>query len=176
MLLIGTLSPAQPDGWWPQLVEDGSAPGRHVQLMQAPEDAPWDDYQVIARCNPVLRVSASQRRTALRQRDEARRNPRLRPAFEAWRLNRLVEVTRESLLRVQDYKAMVAREVPDRSGRPVLGIDAGAVSSWTAAALVWPNGRVEAVALVGGAKSLAKERAVMGGPRAIPSASRLPGP
>ena len=154
LLLIGTLSPSRPGLWWPDLVQGVPLPGQHLQLLQAHDDEPWDSWPVIRRSNPVLGVHPGLRRRVLRERDEARANPDARRRFEAWRLNRLREPGREMLVSVEEYRAMIARDVPDRDGRPVVGIDTGATSAWTAAAALWPNGRVETMALVGGATSL----------------------
>ena len=155
LLMIGTRAPSPPDGWWPEFLSGGSSDGVHVELIAAPADEPWDAWPTIRKVNPMVNCSATLRRRILRERERGRKSDLDRRRFEAFRLNRLTDVARTSLLSVQDYKTMIAREAPDRTGRPILGIDAGAVSSWTAGVLVWPNGRVEALAMVGGAKPLA---------------------
>ena len=45
---------------------------------------------------------------------------------------------------------MTARAVPDRTGRPICGVDLGAGRAFSAAAAVFPNGRVECVAVMPG--------------------------
>ena len=47
--------------------------------------------------NPMVAVNPDLRKTILRERGEARRNPGQRAAFEAYRLNRQVNVTHEML-------------------------------------------------------------------------------
>ena len=92
LLVIGTRAPGEEGSWWPSLVDGGSGPGTHVTELSAPPDEPWDSWQTIRRVNPLVLASASLRRTILRERDDARRNPTMRPAFEAYRLNRSVAV------------------------------------------------------------------------------------
>lgn len=156
VLAIGTRAPAEPDSWWPALLDGGSGPGVHVEAMTAPDGAPWDAWSTIRACNPMVAHNASLRRTILRERDEARRNPTLRPAFEAHRLNRQVDATREVLLTVADWERVEARPVPEREGQPVVGIDLGAERSWSGAFALWPNGRGEAYATCPGIPDLAE--------------------
>ena len=165
LLLIGTRSPATPGDWWPLLLDAGSGPGSHVSILDGPENAAWDDYQVIARANPVIRVSESQRRVVLRERDEARQQTWRQPAFEAWRLNRLRQPEREMLLQLSDWKNVTERPCPPREGRPVVGFDLGASRSWTGCSAIWENGRVEAFAVVAGLPSLADRERQDGAPR-----------
>ena len=40
LLLIGTRAPAEAGSWWPELLEAGSGPGVHVEVLAAPDDAP----------------------------------------------------------------------------------------------------------------------------------------
>ena len=87
LVLIGTRAPAPPESWWSGLLDSGSGPGTHVEVMTPPEDQPWDKW-VIRAANPVVLANPDLRRTILRERDDARRNPTLRPAFEGFRLNR----------------------------------------------------------------------------------------
>ena len=156
--------------WWPRLIEDGSGPGCHVTVLDAPEDEPWDDYQVIAAANPVIRVSGSLRRTVLRERAEARLHVWRQPAFEAWRLNRLRQPEQEMLLSVADWRRVTERPCPPREGRPVCGIDLGASRSWTGVVAAWANGRVEAFAVVAGLPSLTDREKADGAPRGSYSA------
>ena len=54
---------------------------------------------------------------------------------------------------------MIARPVPERDGRPIVGIDLGAGRAWSAAVAIWRSGRVEALAVAPGVPSLeAQER------------------
>ena len=143
LLIIGTLSPADPDNWWPRMVRSGSGPGRYVQLMDAPEGAPWDSYQTIARANPVVRVSASLRARVLRERDEARTDAQKRHEFKLWRLNHHGQAGRDMLLTPAEWRRVEAR--------PGSGAGPGAVrlaSTWAPAGAgrpLWPCGRAGAL-------------------------------
>ena len=61
------------------------------------------------------------------------------------------------LLTVDEWKRVLAREVPERRGRPVVGVDCGAGRAWSSAAAVWPNGRIESVAIAPGTPSIADQ-------------------
>ena len=37
LFLIGTRAPAEPANWWPELLDAGSGPGRHVKVLSAPD-------------------------------------------------------------------------------------------------------------------------------------------
>ena len=156
LLLIGTQAPAAASSWWPELLKNGSGPGLHVSLIAADEKEPWDAWQTIRKANPLVAVNPALRRTILRERDEARRNPSLQPSFLAYRLNRLVDVRAEVLVNLADWKAVEARPVPERAGRPILALDLGSTRSWSAAWCLWPSGRSELYALAPGVPDLLK--------------------
>ena len=128
----------------------------HIEVLTAPDDAPWDAWSTIRKVNPLLMHNASLRRTVLRERDAARRDETLRPAFRAYRLNQQVDVEQEVLVEVADWKRVEAREVPPRQGRPIVGFDLGAERSWSAAFCVYPNGRSEAYAVMPGIPGIAE--------------------
>ena len=155
LFLIGTRSPAEDGSWWPSLLDGGSGDGTHIQVLSAPDDQPWDAWGTVRAANPLLNVNKDLRRTVLRERDDARRNSTLKPAYEAYRLNRMIDVSSEVLVQVDNWKRVEAREVPPRSGRPIVGWDTGAERSWCAAWLLWPNGRSECYALCPGIPDLA---------------------
>ena len=125
LVLIGTRAPAPPDSWWSGLLDSGSGPRTHVEVMTAPEDQPWDKWEVIRAANPMVLANPDLRRTILRERDDTRRNPTHRPAFEGFRLNRAVAVGEEMLVGVDTWKTVEGREVPPREGRPVASLDLG---------------------------------------------------
>ena len=167
LLLLGTRAPADPGSWWPDLVDAGSGPGTHVTELRAPADEPWDDYQVIARVNPLIRTNPSLRATIIRERDAARTNPTLRRSFEAYRLNRTVAVHEDVLVDVEAWKGVEAREVPPRDGKPLVGLDLGSERSWSAAWCLWRNGRSECYALAPGIPSLEDREKADGQPRGL---------
>lgn len=167
LLLIGTRAPAEPGTWWPELLDGGSGPGEHIEVLAAPLAEPWDAWSTIRRTNPLLNVHATLRRTVLRERDAARRNPTRRASFEAYRLNREVRVSTDVLVTVPDWKRVEAREVPPRTGRPVVGLDLGSERSWSAAWALWQNGRSECYALCPGIPDLAERERADAMPRGL---------
>ena len=167
LVLIGTRAPAEPGSWWPDLLESGSGPGRHVTILAAPDGDAWDSWPVIRRCNPMVNASPSLRATILRERDEARRSDTLRRSFEAFRLNRMVDVSNEVLCEADGWVRVEARPVPPRAGRPIVGIDLGAERSWSAAWCLWPNGRSECYALCPGIPDLAERERADAMPRGL---------
>ena len=58
------------------------------------------------------------------------------------------------LLTVDDWKRVTARPVPEREGRPIVGVDLGGGRAWSAAVAVWRSGRVEAIAVAPGIPDL----------------------
>ena len=116
---------------------------------------------------PAGRVNASLRRTILRERNAARKNPTLRPAYEVYRLNRQVDVFAEVLVTTADWKRVEAREVPPRKGRPIVGLDLGSERSWSAAWCLWSNGRTECYAVCPGLPDLAERERQDAMPRGL---------
>ena len=57
----------------------------------------------------------------------------------------------------KEWERVCARAVPEREGKPVIGVDLGGNRSWSAAAAIWPNGRIESFALAPGVPSLAEQ-------------------
>ena len=54
------------------------------------------------------------------------------------------------LLNAEDLERILKRPVPERVGRPVVGVDMGENRAWCAATAWYPNGRLEAVAIAPG--------------------------
>ena len=124
------------------------------RCCRRPTDESWDSWQTVLKVNPLLRVSEPLRRTVLRERDEARKSYTLRRSYEAFRLNRMVDVSHEVLVEVDAWKRVEGREVPPRDGRPIVGVDLGSERSWSGAWALWPNGRSEVYALCPGVPDL----------------------
>ena len=167
LFLIGTRAPADPGTWWPGLLDAGSGPGTHVTDLSAPPGAAWDSYTTIRRCNPLIHVHEPLRRTILRERDDARRNPTMRRSFEAFRLNREVAVDADVLVEVDAWKRVEAREVPPRDGKAYVGLDLGSSRSWSAAWALWRSGRSECYALAPGVPDLAERERADAMPRGL---------
>lgn len=151
-LYIGTLAPAT-GGWWHDLVDDGSHGSAIVHALRGDAER-WDQWPEIRRCNPLTAVSADFRRKLLQERDAARRDSRLKARFLSYRLNCPSSDEAKVLLTVDDWKRTCAREVPDRDGRPIVGVDLGAGRAWSAAVAAWRSGRIEAVAVAPGIPDL----------------------
>ena len=154
-IYIGTLAPAR-SGWWHDLIASGSTRTRHVTCLQGDLDR-WDQWPEIRRCNPLTAVDGNFRRKLLEERDEGRRDSRLKARFLSYRMNRPSADESDVLLTVDDWKRVVAREVPPRQGRPTVGLDLGGGRAWSAAVAVWPNGRTEAIALAPGKPDIASQ-------------------
>ena len=151
-IYIGTLAPAT-GGWWHDLVAGGTRGSTYVQALQGDPKA-WDQWPTIRRCNPLCNISARFRRKLLEERDAARADSRLKARFLSYRLNLPSGDESTMLLTVDDWERMTARTVPDRKGRPVVGVDLGAGRAWSAATALWRSGRVEAIACAPGIPSL----------------------
>ena len=154
LVLIGTRAPAEPGTWWPGLLDGGSGPGTHVSVLSAPTDMAWDKWSTVEAVNPLVAHNPSLEATIRREQEDARRNPTLRPAFEAFRLNREVNVYSDSLVTVGAWKGVEGRPVPPRRGRPIVGLDLGSERSWSAAWAVYRNGRSECYAIAPGIPDL----------------------
>ena len=115
----------------------------------------------------MVNSSPSLRATLLRERDEARRSDTLRRSFEAFRLNRMVDVGNEVLCEADAWLRVEGRDVPPRVGRPIIGIDLGAERSWSAAWCLWSNGRSEVYALCPGVPDLVERERQDAMPRGL---------
>ena len=167
LILIGTKSPAAAGAWWPDLLDAGSGPGRHVTVLSAPQSAPWDSWAVAQKCNPMLKHNRALARVVRRERDEGRKSATMRRSYEAYRLNRHLDVTHEPLVELTDWKEVLERPVPPRQGRPALGVDLGGERSWSGATAIWKNGRMECFAVCPGIPDLKTRERQDGQPRGL---------
>ena len=85
ILLIGTLAPAT-GGWWHDLVEDGTRGSTFVQALRGNPDR-WNSWPEIRRCNPLVSAFADSRAVLKEEREQARRDSRLKARFLSYRLN-----------------------------------------------------------------------------------------
>ncbi len=154
-IMIGTIAPSL-DGWWYDVIRKGSRRSTRVHVLQGDRKR-WDDWQNIRKCNPLMASFAESRGTLLEDRDDAQGDSRLRAAFLSYRLNVPSLDETSVLLNVSDWELATARPVPEREGRPVVGLDLGRNRSWSAAVGWWPNGRVEAVAVGPGLPGIAAQ-------------------
>ena len=153
ILCVGTIAPAAMPHWWPALLTRGSRPGVHVTVLQGDRDT-WDRWPTIRKANPIAAVNPILRATLIRERDEAQRDDRLRVRFLSYRLNIPTGDETTELIPAHEWERMLARPVLERSGAAVLAIDLGASRSWSAATLMFRNGRCECYASVPGVPSL----------------------
>ena len=154
---IGTLAPMAVEGhWYHDMVSAGTGGSRHIQAIQG-DIKRWDQWAEIRRCNPLTAVSPEFRAKLIEERDEARRDSRLKARFLSYRLNVPSGDESTVLLTIDDWERSAARPVPDREGLPVLGIDLGGGRSWSAAVAMWTNGRTEAIACAPGIPDLAAQ-------------------
>ena len=155
VIMLGTLSPAS-SGWWHDIVKGGSSRSVFVQSLMG-DPSKWDKWSEIKRCNPLMATFAESRGVLRDERDEARRDPRLKARFCSYRLNRPSMDESTTLLTVDDWQNVLKRAVPERAGKPIIGLDIGQSRAWSAAVALWRSGRVEVLALAPGAPSLADQ-------------------
>jgi len=156
IVICGTLAPADAEGWWPRLVERGSHGATWVECIQGRPDR-WSQWREIARVNPLAKTDAGFAAVLREERDDALADSRLKSAFLSYRLNLPTEDESSVLLTPEEWRRVLDRPVPARSGRPIVGIDLGAGRAWSAAVALWRNGRVECLALTPGVPSLADQ-------------------
>ena len=153
LLFIGTLSPAR-DGWWHDLVNDGSHDSTFV-MKYAGDPEKWDRWPTIQRSNPLMARFPESRRKLLEERDAARADSRLKSRFLSYRLNVPSENESKVLLTIPEWAKVLERECPERNGEaPVVGLDLGHSRAWSAAVAMYPGGRTEAVAVAPGVPSI----------------------
>ena len=155
-ILIGTLAPAEPNSWWPTLIEGGSTGSTSVHILQGRADR-WSELRELWRVNPLARKFPETAAVLREERDTALRDSRLAAAFKSFRLNIPSGDEATMLLLTSDWERVCARPVPPRQGRPVVGIDLGGGRAWSAAAAIWRSGRVECLAVAPGIPPLAEQ-------------------
>ena len=160
VVAVGTLAPAPTQGagsWWPSFIASGSGESRHVSLLQADEEK-WTDFDEVLRVNPVAAVNPHLRRTLEREHTDALASDRTSRTFKQYRLNIPGDpVDSQPLITTAEWARVVDRPVPECDGAPIVGLDLGGTRSWSAAAAIWPSGRIEAWAIAPGVPSLADQ-------------------
>ena len=160
VVAVGTLAPAPltgPASWWPSFVAAGSSDGRHVSLLQGDPEL-WTNFNEVLRVNPVAAINPHLRRTLEREHAAALSSERAARTFRNYRLNIPGEpVDTQPLVTAAEWARIVARPIPACEGHPTIGVDLGGTRSWSAAAAIFPNGRIESFALAPGVPSLAEQ-------------------
>ena len=162
LILVGTLAPlATTQGhWWFDLIKAGTVGSTHVQYFHGDLDT-WDRWATIRKANPLvtMREAADFRRKLLEERDAARADTRLKSRFLSYRLNVPSRDESELVLSPEDWAAITSRDVPEREGRPVVGVDLANGRAWASAVAYYPSGRVKALAVAPGIPDIeAQER------------------
>ena len=114
----------------------------------------WDSWKEIMRVNPLARISPELREKLKIERMEARNDIRLKARFLSYRLNVPSGDESTVLLDAAQWRRALARDVPPRRGRPIVGIDLGHGRAWTTAVCLHLNGRTEALAISPGVPSI----------------------
>lgn len=160
VVAVGTLAPAPltgPASWWPSFVASGNTEGRHVALLQADPEK-WTNFDEVLRVNPVSAINPHLRRVLEREHRAALSSERAARPFRQYRLNIPGEaVDQQPLVTAAEWARVCARPVPECEGNPLVGVDLGGSRSWSAAAAIWPSGRVESWALAPGVPSLSEQ-------------------
>ena len=160
VVAVGTLAPAPltgPASFWPSFIASGNGDGRHVSLLQADEEK-WTDFEEVLRVNPVAAVNPHLRRTLEREHTDALASDRTSRTFKQFRLNIPGDpVDSQPLITTAEWARVVDRPVPECDGAPIVGLDLGGTRSWSAAAAIWPSGRIEAWAIAPGVPSLSDQ-------------------
>ena len=154
-ILIGTIAPAT-RGWWPDLIKRGSHGSTHVTALQGNLDT-CDQWTTIRRANPLMTAFADSRAALLEERDAARADSRLKAAFCSYRLNVPTQDESTTLITVPQWQSVLARPVPERNGRPVVGLDMGEGRAWCAGVAIWRSGRTEAITVAPGLPSVEEQ-------------------
>ena len=156
VIYCGTLAPSL-SGWWHELVQDGSRDSTYVLALQGASRKRWSEWNTIRRCNPLMVRFADSRKKLLEERDRALRQRRHKSSFLSYRLNLPTAEESKVLLTVDEWDLVTSRDVGERDGKPLVGIDLGAGRAWSAACGIWPSGRIEAVAVAPGIPSIAAQ-------------------
>lgn len=155
VMLIGVLAP-EVDGWWHELIADGSGGNVHVTALQGDRKR-WDQWPEIRRCNPLMALYPESRKVLLTERDKAARDSRLKARFLSYRMNRPTSDESVVLLTVDDFERACSRPEGLPAGRPIVGIDLGAGRAFSSAVAIYQSGRCEALAVAPGIPDLAAQ-------------------
>ena len=152
VIVIGTIAPSV-DGWWADLVKDGSTSTTYVQALQGNPDK-WDSWPEVKRVNPLTAISPEFTKRLKVELQEAKGDTRLKAKFLSYRLNVPTGDESTLLLEAADFQRMSEQETPARDGQPIVAVDLGGGRAWSAAVAVWHTGRIEALALAPGIPDL----------------------
>ncbi len=93
----------------------------------------------IRKANPSLDYMPDLRAAIMKERDRARKDASLLPAFEALRLNKgVADVSQAVLIETSTWRGIEAPETPDMDAGYILGVDLGTSAAMSAAAAYHP--------------------------------------
>ena len=158
ILIVGTLAPLATGAghFFYDLIDKGSVGDTHVTALRGDLET-WDSWATIKKANPLMSRYADSRKQLLKERDAARLDSRLRAEFLSFRLNVPSRDESAMVLSPEDWEAIVSRDVPEREGRPVVGVDLANGRAWASAVAWYGNGRTEALAVCPGIPSVAEQ-------------------
>ena len=131
-----------------ELAQRANTPEVFWQEYAAPEDCDLDDRQAWAAANPGLQSGIKSVEYMVAASARAGANLADARIFRSHDLNQPGNPTAENLIDVAAWTQCEyhVEDLPDRSGRVVLGFDAGGSSSMTALTAIWESGRTECFA------------------------------
>ena len=130
-------------------------PAQHSSQAIQGDASRWDDWNEIRRCNPLVSAFPDSRAVLKEEREQARRDSRLKARFLSYRLNIPTADESTMLMSVDDFNTACARDVPPPDGRPIVGIDLGGGRAWSAAVALFARCvRCEALAVAPGLPSI----------------------
>lgn len=125
------------------------------QVHAASKDDPPCRRRTWLKANPGLSHLPDLEKRIRKDAADARKDEAALQSFRALRLNLGVrEVVESVLLSIGDFERVCARPVPEREGRPIVGLDLGAGRAWSAGVAMFRSGRVEALAVANGEISI----------------------
>ena len=139
ILAIGTAPAAESgESWWSRLLEKGSSGSTYVQKHAARADeSPWT-LVAARRANPSMRYLPDLKAAIISERDEARQESGLEPAYRSLRLNLgCLDSAIDNVVFDLDTWTRLCERVAATAGPYVLGIDTGGGRSMDAAAGFW---------------------------------------
>ncbi len=150
LIALGT-HPVDSDHWFSKLLASAS----YSQVHAARPTDPLYQTRTIRRANPSYDLLPSLRKELAEEAGEARLDESARAEWEAYRLNKGVMDTVESLLMDATTWADAEKKDTAQSGPYALGVDPGTTAAMSACAAFWPNtGRLDCFAVFPAVPSL----------------------